>query len=157
MGVPSDRIALCHPGSGGLAKCCPLEALERFRSTLNDEGWTTAWMIGPDEMERFGDAYARRLATSAPVIFEESVERAADLVCGAQLFVGNDAGMTHVAALAGVRTIALFGPTDARVWRPLGPRVQVVPFPDSARPLDPWLSQCINAVERTARTPSDIA
>jgi len=138
MGGTADRVILCHPGSGGLDKCSPLEGLEQLLCSLKATGWCVAWMIGPDEVERFGDGYVRRLGASAPLICEESVEQAADLVCGARVYVGHDAGMTHVAALAGVRTLAIFGPTDPRVWRPLGSDCHVVGFPAANR-LDEWV------------------
>ena len=138
LGASSDRITLCHPGSGGLAKCCPLEALEQLIGELVNRGWRGAWMIGPDEMERFGSSYRERLERSGPVIYEESVEQAAELAGGAQLYIGNDAGMTHVAAIAGVRTIAAFGPTDPRIWRPRGRATDVIGFPDANQSLDKW-------------------
>jgi len=138
IGVVNGRVALCHPGSGGLAKCCPLEALQGLVGRMGTHGRSIAWMIGPDEIERFGPGYARRLEVTAPVLYEESVESAADLVCGADAFIGNDAGMTHVAALCGVKTIALFGPTDPRVWSPLGPQCRAVAFSDAASIMDEW-------------------
>ena len=42
------------------------------------------------------------------------------------VYVGNDAGMTHLAAALGVPTVALFGPTNPTVWQPLGPQVRVL-------------------------------
>lgn len=117
---------LVHPGSGGRAKCCPLEVLEDLVRELLGRGCGVRWMIGPDEMEREGPSLRERLERTARVVYEESVCAAADEVAKADLFVGNDAGMTHVAALAGVCTTALFGPTDPRVWRPLGAIVRVV-------------------------------
>jgi hypothetical protein len=48
------------------------------------------------------------------------------LLAGARAFVGNDAGPSHLAALLGTPTVAVFGPTSASVWRPQGPDVQVV-------------------------------
>ena len=45
------------------------------------------------------------------------------------LFVGNDSGPTHLAAMLGVPTVALFGPTDAGVWAPVGPHVRVLEAP----------------------------
>ena len=112
-----------------MQKCCPLPVLESLAGGVIRRGWQPVWLIGPDEMERFGHAYIARLQATAPALYEESVEVAADLVCGADAFIGNDAGMTHVAALAGVPTVAIFGPTDPRIWRPLGLRCHVVPFP----------------------------
>ncbi len=133
-----SRIVLCHPGSGGLDKCSPIEGLERLVRSLKATGWCVGWMIGPDEVERFGAVYLHGLRASAPVVYEESVDKAADLVCGARVYIGHDAGMTHVAALAGVRTLAVFGPTDPRVWRPLGRDSHVVGFPAANR-LDEWV------------------
>jgi ADP-heptose:LPS heptosyltransferase len=40
--------------------------------------------------------------------------------------VGNDSGITHMAAALGVPTVAIFGPSDPRVWSPRGKRVTVV-------------------------------
>ena len=147
LGTRSSRIVLCHPGSGGLAKCCPIDALEQLITTLFDRGWTGAWMIGPDEIERFGSSYRNRLEESAPVIYEESVEQAAELACGARVYIGNDAGMTHVAAIAGVPTIAIFGTTDPGVWRPLGSATTVVAFPGEAQPHDAWTADVLTDLE----------
>ncbi len=44
----------------------------------------------------------------------------------ARLFIGNDAGFSQLAAAAGTPTVALFGPSDDRVWRPWGESVRVV-------------------------------
>jgi ADP-heptose:LPS heptosyltransferase len=145
LGVDSRPLTLGHPGSGGLEKCCPLEAMECLVGMLRSRGRSVAWMIGPDEWERFGADYRRRLEGSAPVLFVETVEEAADAVAGAEAFIGVDAGMTHVAALAGVRTVAIFGPTDPAVWRPLGPDVRLAAFPSLGVPIAAWAH---NAVTR---------
>jgi ADP-heptose:LPS heptosyltransferase len=41
-------------------------------------------------------------------------------------FVGNDSGITHLAAYLGVPTLALFGPTDPRTWGPIGRRARIL-------------------------------
>jgi heptosyltransferase-3 len=43
----------------------------------------------------------------------------AHLLAGARLYVGPDTSVTHLAAAAGCPTIALFGPTDPRLWGPV--------------------------------------
>jgi len=45
---------------------------------------------------------------------------------GARLFIGNDTGYSQLAAAAGAPTLALFGPSDDRIWRPWGADVKVV-------------------------------
>ncbi len=44
----------------------------------------------------------------------------------ADLYLGNDSGITHLAAASGTPTIALFGPTDPQVWGPKGPQVSII-------------------------------
>ena len=44
----------------------------------------------------------------------------------ARLYVGNDSGITHLAAASGCATIALFGASDSAVWAPRGPQVTIV-------------------------------
>jgi len=43
-----------------------------------------------------------------------------------RVFIGNDSGITHLAAYSGFPTIALFGPTDPRRWGPIGRRSRII-------------------------------
>jgi ADP-heptose:LPS heptosyltransferase len=63
----------------------------------------------------------------------------------ADAYLGNDSGVTHLAAGMGVRTIALFGPTDPAVYRPLGRTVAVFRDPTDAfaRKPSPTLQKAI--------------
>ena len=44
----------------------------------------------------------------------------------ARVYIGNDSGITHLAAAVGTPVVAIFGPTDPAVWAPRGERVAVV-------------------------------
>ena len=44
----------------------------------------------------------------------------------AGLYVGNDSGVSHLAAAWGAPALALFGPTDPAQWAPVGPHVKVL-------------------------------
>jgi len=50
----------------------------------------------------------------------------ARFLAGARAYVGNDSGITHLAAAVGVPTVALFGPTDPAVWGPRGKAVRII-------------------------------
>lgn len=54
----------------------------------------------------------------------------------ARVVISADSGPAHLAAQLGVRTLALFGPTDPVLWSPVGPAVHVLappaPTPDMA-------------------------
>jgi hypothetical protein len=83
--------------------------------------------------ERFEDL-AALLQVSAPVQWaaDRSGNRFDDLgelarhLAGGRAYVGNDSGISHLAAAVGVPVAALFGPSDARVWAPRGDRVTVI-------------------------------
>jgi ADP-heptose:LPS heptosyltransferase len=63
-----------------------------------------------------------------------------------RLFIGNDAGFTQLAAAAGAPTLALFGPSDDRIWRPWGEHVRVVRGArtlEEIRKVDPTLSAAV--------------
>ena len=47
-------------------------------------------------------------------------------ISSCRAFVGNDSGITHLAAYVGCPTVALFGPTDPRTWGPVGRRARVI-------------------------------
>ena len=51
----------------------------------------------------------------------------------AAAYVGNDSGITHLAAALGVPVAALFGPTDPNRWAPRGRDVQILMQPVSPR------------------------
>ncbi len=124
--VPPDQDApdvVLLPGSGGLDKCWPAERFAALGQALVQGGRTVAVVLGPAELDRgpgpavFGSLDIR----PAP-----DLPSTAALCAGAGWVVGNDAGTTHLAAVAGARVLALFGPTDPARWRPLGPRVRLL-------------------------------
>jgi len=84
--------------------------------------------------------YERFLELAALLRVSASVEWAADRsgnrfddlgelarhLAGGRGYVGNDSGISHLAAAVGVPVVALFGPSDARIWAPRGERVTVI-------------------------------
>jgi ADP-heptose:LPS heptosyltransferase len=48
-----------------------------------------------------------------------------------RMFIGNDSGLMHMAACAGVPTLGLFGPSDERIYGPWGGRTACVRTPES--------------------------
>jgi ADP-heptose:LPS heptosyltransferase len=107
----TDRIIL-HPGSGSRMKCWPhfVELANRLE--------TVAFLIGPAESD-FNTGRHHRLENP-------SLREVSKLLRSSRAFVGNDSGITHLAAHLGVPTVAIFGPTDPRVWAPLGRRVSII-------------------------------
>lgn len=77
-------------------------------------------------MERFPADEIRSLRDATKTIESPALELLAGLIAEAGLFVGNDSGVSHLAAAVGAKTLALFGPTNPALWRPLGENVRIV-------------------------------
>ena len=103
-----DHVVI-HPFASSAGKRWPLE---NFREVASRLGVPVKWLAGPEESldgaERFDDLY--------------------DLGCWiarARLYIGNDSGISHLAAAVGTPTLAIFLNTDPRIWAPRGPHAQV--------------------------------
>jgi heptosyltransferase III len=127
---PLPRIA-CPAGPGGYAVIHPFSGsprknwpLERFRALAA-------------RLERVMPVHWCRGDEDPPLSGATQFEDLYDLACWiarARLYIGNDSGITHLAAATGVPTLALFGPTDPAVWGPRGPHVRIARFgPGAAR------------------------
>lgn len=117
------KVALIQPGSGGKSKCWPLANFIELAGKLREAGVAADFLLGPVEDDLWGEEKFSALTEDHHVVRGKTLAEAAALVSAADLFIGNDSGIGHLAAAVGIPTLSLFGPTDPRVWRPLGPRV----------------------------------
>jgi heptosyltransferase-3 len=115
LGLERRRFILLLPGSGSAGKNWPADNFVALAERL---AWHTQSLVvlGPAEgaLETF--FRTRRLATLNQIELGEL----AALAHLAQAFVGNDSGVSHLAAASGARGVAIFGPTDPARWHPLG-------------------------------------
>lgn len=121
-------IAL-HPGSGGKRKCWPVERFVAIaRRIAAETNLTPVFITGDTERELIPDLEAQLQGFER--LHQVPLVELAERLSGAAAFVGNDAGITHLAAALGVPTLALFGPTDPTLWAPRGPFVELLAAPD---------------------------
>jgi len=121
----TGRNVILHPGSGSPRKNWPLEQFVALAERLDKGGiGTPVWLLGEAEepqrtrLEGMGTRF--RLLTGLGIL------DAARSLAGGLGYVGNDSGVTHLAAALGIPTVAVFGPTDPDTWGPRGPNVAVV-------------------------------
>jgi heptosyltransferase III len=107
---PARRtFAVIHPFASNLAKRAPMAVFEAAARQL-EAAMPVHWLCGPEE-ELPG-------AIRIPDLYE--------LACWlrqARIFVGNDSGISHLAAAVGAPVQAFFRTTDPRIWAPRGPSV----------------------------------
>lgn len=130
-------FAILHPGSGSLSKNWPLDRYIDLGSRLSSQG-PIAWSLGPAE-----DAICEqieRLEHDHTILSGMTLTDLGATIASAPVYVGNDTGITHLAAATGTPTVALFGPTDNRIWGPVGSIVRTLTG-DAETPTEDRLNQ----------------
>jgi heptosyltransferase-3 len=107
-----DFIAI-HPFSGSPKKNWPLD---RYRELARQLPLPAEFTAGPDE------------ALDGAVRYED-LRDLARWLASARLCIGNDSGVSHLAAAVGTPVIAIFQTSDPRVWSPRGRAPVVVAGP----------------------------
>jgi hypothetical protein len=107
-----ENFAVIHPFSGSPRKNWPLEKFRQVARGL-ERTMPVRWCAGPDD---------------PPLVDAVHIDNLYELACwlaSARVYIGNDSGITHLAAAVGTPVLALFGPTDPALWAPRGPNVRV--------------------------------
>lgn len=120
-----NKPFLVHPGSGGRAKIWPLSRWWALIHALLRRGVPALLTLGPadEELEAFASA-VRSLGVQT--LRGLSLPALCAFLRESRMYIGNDSGVSHLAALAGVDCVVVFGPTDPAVWSPRGPNVRIV-------------------------------
>jgi heptosyltransferase-3 len=105
-------LAILHPFASNPAKRWPLQRFEELAAMLEGE-MHVKWCRGPEE--ELPHAY-----------FVENLYELGAGIATAAVFVGNDSGISHLAAAVGTPIIALFGPTDPHISGPRGTNITVI-------------------------------
>ncbi len=117
----TGRAYMIHPGSGSARKNWPVDHFEALADRLRAErGAAPLFLLGEAE-----GALGERLRRYT-VFTDLSLLQAAALISACHAYIGNDSGITHMAAALGLPVTALFGPSLPEQWGPRGERVRIV-------------------------------
>jgi len=127
----SRALVALHPGSGGAAKRWPAERFARVAKWLIDRGAQPVLIAGPADDDVIGSVVAalEREDARVDILHNARIGTVAHVLARCALYLGNDSGITHLAALSGTAVVALFGPSSPDHWAPVGPRVQTIQAP----------------------------
>lgn len=129
--IVSDEI-LIHPGSGSPTKNWPVE---RFLEVVRALESPVRLIVGEAD-HSIAEPFPPQIAR----LVEPPLEELAARLAGCRAYLGNDSGVSHLAGLSGARVFALFGPTDPRMWAPIGPHVSVLAWDTHPRQVAETLS-----------------
>jgi heptosyltransferase-3 len=119
----TEKAVVIAPGSGAESKCWPIENYIAIATKLAQNDFKVIFLLGPAELDRFTPAMVKQLGRIAPCVSNLSLTEVLQLLSVSAAFVGNDSGIAHLAGATSVKTIAIFGPTQSRLYKPCGPSV----------------------------------
>jgi ADP-heptose:LPS heptosyltransferase len=118
-GIGASDFAIVHPSGPGSFKSWPhtrfMEVAEALARTVE-----VAVVLSPDVLAATDKLYPRSGHPRVRYLATADFAELAAVTANAALLVGNDGGPVHLAAAMGVPTVAVFGPTDERVYAPRG-------------------------------------
>lgn len=121
-------VLALHPGSGSARKNWPADFFVELAVAAGARwGGSAFYILG--EADRDAAAVIARRDPKRAILSGRTLTEVGSVLTACQAFVGNDSGITHLAAAVGVPTIALFGLSDAARWGPRGARVRVLQAP----------------------------
>lgn len=121
-------FAVVHPTSRWLFKCWRDEGVARVIDHVEAMGIRVVATCGPDEREKEKLESILSLCSSNPLALSGvlGLKQLASLFKKAVFFFGVDTAPMHMAAALGKPVLALFGPSDFRVWGPLSPKAAII-------------------------------
>ena len=120
----TENLLWLHPGSGGRAKLAPLKLFRALSVAFKQEiGCHIAITLGEaDSHIKFSEDWWPWLEeTQAEVLENQSLAKICERMRHARFYVGNDSGISHLAAVIGVFSILFFMRTDPLQWAPWAP------------------------------------
>jgi ADP-heptose:LPS heptosyltransferase len=120
-----------HPGSmawkGNESKRWPYERFVALARSQAASGRNVRFFLGPHETKEANRAGEDFRGNEAISIICEPLPDAARRLAECEVFVGNDAGFSHLASGLGVKTLALYGMTSEIRGAPIGPAIALRP------------------------------
>ncbi len=125
------NVAWFHPGSGGRTKLAPLRLFRKISTAFRERaGCKTIITLGEADMEiKTHEDWAPWLAESRAEVLEcRPLAEICATMSNVRFFIGNDSGISHLAAHLGVFSVILFISTDPVQWAPWVHPTQILVF-----------------------------
>jgi ADP-heptose:LPS heptosyltransferase len=123
-GIEPAAAIVLQPGAGSASKIWP--GFAELARRLRGAGTPVVALAGPADRVAAEALLSDGAMDGEHLARDWPLPRVAALLSLARAAVGNDSGPTHLAAVVGCPTVAVFGPSDPAVWAPIGRHVRVV-------------------------------
>lgn len=124
----ASPFIVAHPGGGAnpgaqlTRKRYPLAQFAEILNRVTDASDAEVILLGgPDDCELVSEVASRLTAPTSRWVGVLDFQEIGALAAEALFYMGNDTGLTHLAAASGARAVMLMGPTDPRRYAPYTP------------------------------------
>ena len=122
----SDRLKiLIHPGSGSTRKNWASSNFIKIFKKIESLGMNPEIILGPAEHFLF-ERFVRCLPAGSNIHVLTDLLNLVSILKQSGGFIGNDSGISHLAAFTGIPTVVIFGPSSPKRWKPFGRSVEVL-------------------------------
>ncbi len=135
-----------HPGSGSQKKCWPVDNFIQTVETLLSEHRIerALFILGPAEkpIEEKIKRFVLGQNGHALYMQQQDLLMVADTLGQTRCFLGNDSGISHLAAWCGANSFLLFGPTEPSIWKPPLQNATIIKSPAKCSPCGDAYRRC---------------
>jgi len=116
----THKIVVVHPGSGNKSKCWPLDNFIAIINELDQERYRGVLVTGYAETDLENKLKRHTLPKNWVWLHNPPLLKLSGLLTVSALYLGNDSGITHLAAACGTKVVAHFRNDPEAAWRPYG-------------------------------------
>jgi ADP-heptose:LPS heptosyltransferase len=118
------RVLAIHPGSGSPAKNWSPQNFAKVADWASER--SKVLLISGPAQDGVAEVMGSMKKASPLVADNLPLIHMAAVLKMSSAYLGNDSGVTHLAASLGLPTVAIFGPTNPAIWGPRGPGVRII-------------------------------
>lgn len=119
MGIEGPFLVV-HPSASSPKKIWPIERMVGVAYRLSSKYGLQVLLIQGPLDEKACDDFLKLFPQRCHLVKGLGLRELGALIYHSSLFIGNDSGVTHLAAASGTRVLVIFGPTDPLLWAPMG-------------------------------------
>ncbi len=135
----NKKLVLVAPSANWIGKTWPIEnfcmLLKKLNKNIHFEN-SYFIIVGPEnEKKSIKNILKLKGLPTFDLVGKTDLPEIFLIMKESRLFIGNDSGLMHLAALAGIPTVGLFGPSDSKRYHPWGKKTLAIKGPKSPHEL----------------------
>lgn len=141
-----DDTVLIHPGAKWKPRAWDAERFATIAQKLVQSGKNVKIILGPNEKD-LHSIFESKISIDN-IIAPDGIKELVENIASAALFVCNDSGPAHIAALCGTKTLILWGPGNFERVAPLGKNINILFKEVPCRPCRQYIhkDKCQNGI-----------